>query len=336
MHSFQSIIDDLQEMEDTQFEYCANDGLLTMMILWGVATQVDDSVEEIRKNLYWREHDLVVTALEQMREYLQHPIWSAKKLEAEPVIPITEQQRTRILKVAEKAVNKFDSYCKRRADELVMNATAVKINTNILTVCWRECQEAALLFTNLCAEEQLVDPNLGIMALAIQKQAYLQIFFYAMFTGSSEKGPTGALKRLLPILQKELFESFAQQDANRMPGAQVLSTGPMPRGQSLNNLVAEQRPGPSSVIYMPGPRLHPGVARRVPDDYRKLIVLPDENGDMWPAPIEMEQIGTANAEMTDIRHLKIPIDRQFVPEVPKTHHVPRPRLRQARRERIPA
>ncbi len=40
----------------------------------------------------------------------------------------------------------------------------------------------------------------------------------------------------------------------------------------------------SSVIYMPGPRLHPGVARRVPNGYQKLIVLPDENGDLQPVP----------------------------------------------------
>ncbi len=86
----------------------------------------------------------------------------------------------------------------------------------------------------------------------------------------------------------------------------------------------------SSVIYMPSPRLYPGVARRVPNDYQKLIVLPDENGDLRPVPIEMEEICTADAEMTDIRHLKIPIDRQFLPEVPETRHVPRLRLCQVR------
>ncbi len=92
MCSWASVIDDLQEFEDTLLDYCANDGLLTMLILWGVATQVDDSQGHIRSNLYWRNNDFVATALEQMREYLQHPIWSAKKLVASLEIPITEGQ----------------------------------------------------------------------------------------------------------------------------------------------------------------------------------------------------------------------------------------------------
>ncbi len=72
--------------------------------------------------------------------------------------------------------DKFEEYCKKKADDLKMSRPYLRINTNILTICWRECQEAALLFSDLCAEEQLINMNLGVMALAIQKQAYLQIF----------------------------------------------------------------------------------------------------------------------------------------------------------------
>ncbi len=39
LRSFASIVDDLQEFEDTLLDYCANDGLLTMLILWGMATK---------------------------------------------------------------------------------------------------------------------------------------------------------------------------------------------------------------------------------------------------------------------------------------------------------
>ncbi len=104
MCSFASVVDDLQEFEDTLLDYCANDGLLTMLILWGVAMQVDDSQGHIRSNYYWRHNDFVATALEQMREYLQHPIWSAKMLVADPAITIMEGQRERILKICASSI----------------------------------------------------------------------------------------------------------------------------------------------------------------------------------------------------------------------------------------
>ncbi len=96
--------------------------------------------------------------------------------------------------MAHKAADKFEEHCKKKADELNMNQAHVRINTNVLTICWRECQEAALLFSDLCTEEKLINPNLGVMALAIQKQAYHQIFLYGMFIGASETGLTGVLK----------------------------------------------------------------------------------------------------------------------------------------------
>ncbi len=118
LRSFTSVVNDLQDFEDTLLDYCANDGLLTMLILWGVATQVDDSQGHTCSNYYWRSNDFVATALEQMREYLQHPIWSAKKLVADSEIPITGGQRERILNIVHRASDKFEDYCKKKADDL--------------------------------------------------------------------------------------------------------------------------------------------------------------------------------------------------------------------------
>ncbi len=85
--SFASVTRDTQNFEDVLLNYCANDGLLTMLILWGVAMQINDSIKKIQKNRYWRQNDFVMTAMEQMREYLQHPSLLAKKLVADPEIP---------------------------------------------------------------------------------------------------------------------------------------------------------------------------------------------------------------------------------------------------------
>ncbi len=204
-----------------------------------------------------------------------------------------------------------------------------------MTICWKECQEAALLFSDLCAEEEMIDPNLGTMAMAVQKQAYLQIFLYAMFLGSSETGLKGALKRLLPILQKELFEAFAQNDAAHQPGTSVLSIGPTPRGQSLNTIVTEQKPKPGSALYLPGPQLHPAVSRWMPDDFRKLLVAPDKDNVMRPVSCDELDIGIPDENVPEIHHLQIPREQQVVPTLPETLQVPKPRLRAARWEKIP-
>ncbi len=234
------------------------------------------------------------------------------------------------MKIAHRASDRFEEFCKKKANELTMNRAHVCINTNILTICWNKCQEAALLFLDLCAEEKLIDPNLGAMALAIQKQAYLQIFLYALFLGSSEMGLKGALKRLLPILQKELFEAFAQNDANRQPGTSMLSIGPTPRGQSLNSVVAKQKLGPSNALYLPGPQLHQAVSRQMPDDCQKLLVAPNEDNVIHRAEHRCPRQECArDSPSAD------PREEQLVPTLPETLQVPKPRLRVARWEKIP-
>ncbi len=148
-------------------------------------------------------------------------------------------------------------------------------------------------------------------------------------------GLKGARKRLLPILQKELFKAFAQNDANRMPGSAKLSIGLTPHGQSLNSLVAEQKPGLSDILYIPDPQLHPAVSKRIPNDYRRLLVAPDENNVMKLVPFPTQNIGVLDRDAPNIHHLAIPRKDQLVPHLPEMLQVPKPRLHVVTREKIP-
>ncbi len=43
------------------------------------------------------------------------------------------------------------------------------------------------------------------------------------------------------------------------------------RGQSLQTIVAEQRPGPHDVVFLPGPAVGPWITGKLPNDYREMI-----------------------------------------------------------------
>ncbi len=56
---------------------------------------------------------------------------------------------------------------------------------DMMTICWKQWQEAAQLFADITKELEIADPTLGLLALSVQKQVYLQIVLYMVFLGSS-------------------------------------------------------------------------------------------------------------------------------------------------------
>ncbi len=186
-------------------------------------------------------------------------------------------------------------YCSTWAVAAIEGWSAAKLNTNMIIGCCCLWQEAAVLFANLLQELLVANPNLGVYQLCVQCQAYLQILLYASFLVGSRASASQAKKQLLPLLHKHLFEGVAQKEADEMnesgTKSVVQKAGLMSKGQSLQALVAEQRPGLNDFLFIPGPAVPPWIKNEIPTNYHEMILVENENGQMVPQKIERHVIG---------------------------------------------
>ncbi len=260
-HDLNEMSQIIDEFDDKQSLYYSNDGQMTFITAYTLATQVNDAETHVRMNTNWLDKNFLHMLLYTLRDYLLKPIWSAKKIEAMPPIPIPIAHRDQILSFANKITCRFDNVCRGVAAKEGWSLNAAKLNTNMIIACWRLWQEAAVLFANLLQELLVVNTNLGIHQLCVQRQAYLQILLYASFLGGSRASASQATKRLLPLLHKHLFEGLAQKEADVMNKSGIMAVvqraSPMSKGQSLQALVAEQRPGLNDFLFVPGPAVPP-------------------------------------------------------------------------------
>ncbi len=81
--------------------------------------------------------------------------------------------------------------------------------------------------------------------------------------------------------------------------AVVQKVGPMSKGQSLQMLIAEQRPGLNDFLFVPGPAVPPWIKNEIPIDYREMILVENKNGQMVPQKIQQHVIGEIVAEEGD-------------------------------------
>ncbi len=290
----------VQEHDTNLTQYCGNDGSCIVSTVFGAATEIDDSAQEVCHHQYWHGKDVFQWLICTIRDFLLKPIWSAKQLQADPPIPVTDEHRKRLMRQANRIALAFDDYCQDYAEREVVSLNFACITHNMMTICWKQWQEVGQLFADLTKELEIADPTLGLCALSMQKQVYLQIVLYAAFLGGSRGSVAKTKKRLLPLLHKHLFEGFAtQQAAERSEAGQVTEVrgaGPMSKGQSLQVLVAEQRPGPNDLIFVPGPSVPKWASARIPDRFEEMIYVQNEDGEMEQMEVDLPTVGEVIAE----------------------------------------
>ncbi len=165
--------------------YCSNDGSCMVSALFRAATEIDDSAQEVCHQQHWLGHDVFQWLIYMVRDFLLKPIWSAKQLQANPPIPVTDKHRRRLMKQANRIVLAFDEYCQDHAKWEAVSLNFMRMTHDMMTICWKQWQDVAQLFADITKELKIADPTLGLLALSVQKQVYLQIVLYMAFLGSS-------------------------------------------------------------------------------------------------------------------------------------------------------
>ncbi len=307
--------------------YCANDGNLIGVATIGTATVIDDSEYTVKFSEPWYKNAFLHRMLELVRDYLQHPIWSAKKLQADPKIEIPDSHFKRIVDKVNRIAGSFESYCKNYAVEHKINTHFAMMNINIMVVCWKQCEEAAVLLTDLVHELLLDGPTLGVFQMINQRQVYLQILLYTAFLGRS-RGPTAhAKQRLLPVLHKELFNIMAQREAAAMASqgeeAHVHSTGPTLHAMNLQAAVAQLRPSFDDMVSAPGVHMPIWIQKCMLNHPFDLILVPDPvTGKEVPMGKKHQLLGEIIEEDAD--HLPSVLWAIQIPQQPLVHIIPAP------------
>ncbi len=280
----------VEEYNSNLTQYCGNDSSCIISTIFGSATKIDDSAQEVRHHQHWLGKDVFQWLIYTMCDFLLKPIWSAKQLQADPPIPVTDEQRKRLIKQANRIALAFDDYCQEYTEREAVSLNFTRITHDMMTVCWKQWQDAGQLFADMTKELELADPTLGLCALSMQKQVFLQIVLYAAFLGGSRGSVAQTKKRLLPLLHKHLFEGFAAQQVTEMSDAgqktEVRGAGPMSKGQSLQALIAEKRPGPTDILFMPGPSVPKWISAHIPKRFEEMIYVQNEDGEMEQMEVE--------------------------------------------------
>ncbi len=108
LHDLAAVV---QEQDNQLTSYCGNDSSCTVSTLFGAAMEIDDSAQEVRHHQHWLGHDVFQWLIYTVCNFLLKPIWSAKQLQADPPIPVTDEHHRRLMKQANKIVLAFDDYC---------------------------------------------------------------------------------------------------------------------------------------------------------------------------------------------------------------------------------
>ncbi len=120
-----------------------------------------------------------------VHDFLLKPIWLAKQLQADPLIPVTDEHHKHLMRQANRIALAFNEYCQDYAEWEVVSLNFARITHDIITICWKQWQEVRQLFADITKELEIADPTLGLCALSVQKQVYLQIVLYTAFLGGS-------------------------------------------------------------------------------------------------------------------------------------------------------
>ncbi len=163
--------------------HLANVGVMMFVTAFIAATQIDDSKLHLHES--WRNMEFLHQVVYTLHDFLLKPIWSAKQLKSDSVIKIPADHRERLFTIAHRIFKAFIVRCRALAIRRGWSLNAMHVNANMMVECWREWQDASLLIIDLINELWLKQPYIGVLALIIQKQVYLQILLYVSFLRSA-------------------------------------------------------------------------------------------------------------------------------------------------------
>ncbi len=100
----------VQEHDSNLTQYCGNDGSCIVSNIFGAATEIDDSAQEVRHHQYWLGKDVFQWLIYTVRDFLLKPIWSAKQLQADPPMPVTDEHRKCLIRQANRIALACDDF----------------------------------------------------------------------------------------------------------------------------------------------------------------------------------------------------------------------------------
>ncbi len=160
----------VQEHDTNLTQYCGNDGSCIVSTVFGATTEIDDSVQQVRHHQYWLSKDVFQWLIYMVHNFLLKPIWSAKQLQADLPIPVTDEHCQRLMRQVNRIMLAFDKYCQDYAEQEAVSLNFACITHDIMTICWKQWQEVGHLFADSTKELEIADPTLGLLALSVQKQ----------------------------------------------------------------------------------------------------------------------------------------------------------------------
>ncbi len=172
--------------QKTLLHYGIQDGYFPLVIADGMLLQLQldiDLVQELRATC-WDNQDLMLQVFKMHHEFLQRPIWMLKQVELDPQIPVTEEQRMRVVRVAHRIWANFKEKTRDHiAPRFNMTALPAQVGTNIFLVSWDKILLLATEIADIINLEWNKKPDVGVFTYGKKKAELLRIACYVFMFG---------------------------------------------------------------------------------------------------------------------------------------------------------
>ncbi|MCP4550394.1 MAG: hypothetical protein GY835_28380, partial [bacterium] len=100
-------------------------------------------------------------------------------------------------------------------------------------------------------------------------------------------------------------------------------------------LVAEQRPGPADILFVPGPSVPKWISARIPEHFEEMIYVQNKDGEMEQMEVESPTVGEVIAEDDEVADQEAELREILIPEPRELLLIDKPRLAEASFEQTP-
>ncbi len=128
-------------------------------------------VQELRGTC-WDNQDLMLQVFKMRREFLQRPIWMLKQVELDPRIPVTEEQKMRVVRVALRIWADFKEMTRDHiAPRFDMTVLPAQVGSNIFLVSWDKILLLATEIADIIDLERNEKPDVGVFAFTKRRRS---------------------------------------------------------------------------------------------------------------------------------------------------------------------
>ncbi len=162
-----------QIAQKTLSRYGIQDGYLPLVFADGMLLQLRPDIDLVQEHraAYWDNQDLMLQVFKMRREFLQRPIWMLKQVTLDPQIPVMEEQKMHVVKVAHKIWADFKEKTRDHiAPRFDTTALPAQVGSNIFLVSWDKILLLATEIADIINLEQNEKPDVGAFAFGIKKR----------------------------------------------------------------------------------------------------------------------------------------------------------------------